>query len=132
MKFTFIACLASTLSLAICGTTFAQTAPIAITAVSAVTTVRTAPVVSKFSCSIKNDRVLLNWVVDNNQSADQIAVESSADGKHFSMAALVFSTDKKDAENYYFYEKAKKGKVFYRLKIVDKDNSVRYSEVVTP
>ena len=89
-------------------------------------------VVNQLNCSIKNDRVLLNWVIDNNQSANQVEVESSTDGKNFTMAALVFGTDKKDTDDYYFYEKAKKGKIFYRLKIINKDSSVQYSAIVTP
>ena len=89
-------------------------------------------VVNQLNCSIKNDRVLLNWVIDNNQSANQVEVESSTDGKNFTMAALVFGTDKKDTDDYYFYEKAKKGKTFYRLKIINKDSSVQYSAIVTP
>ena len=89
-------------------------------------------VVNQLNCSIKNDRVLLNWIIDNNQLANQLEVESSTDGKNFAMAALVFGTDKKDSDNYFYYEKAKKGKIFYRLKIINKDNSVQYSAIVTP
>ena len=99
-----------------------------ITASSALSTA----VVNQLNCSIKNDRVLLNWVIDNNQSANQVEVESSTDGKNFTMAALVFGTDKKDTDDYYFYEKAKKGKIFYRLKIINKGSSVQYSAIVTP
>lgn len=90
------------------------------------------PSVNQFTCTIKNDRVLLSWVIENNQSANQVEVEFSADGKNFTMAGLVFGTDKKDADNYFFYEKVKKGKMFYRLKIINKDNSFLYSPVVTP
>jgi hypothetical protein len=89
-------------------------------------------VVNQLTCSIKNDRVLLNWTIDNNQSANQIEIESSNDGKNFTMAALVFGTDKKDTDIYAYYEKAKKGKIFYRLKIINKDGSIQYSDIVTP
>ena len=89
-------------------------------------------VVNQLTCSIKNDRVLLNWTIDNNQSANQIEIESSNDGKNFTMAALVFGTDKKDTDIYAYYEKAKKGKNFYRLKIINKDGSIQYSDIVTP
>ena len=104
-------------------------APITVSPASAAPSIA---VVNQLNCSIKNDRVLLNWVIDNNQSASQVEVESSTDAKNFTMAALVFGTDKKDTDNYYFYEKAKKGKIFYRLRIINKDNSVQYSAIVTP
>ena len=89
-------------------------------------------VVNQLTCSIKNDRVLLNWTIDNNQSANQIEIESSNDGKNFTMAALVFGTDKKDTDIYAYFEKAKKGKTYYRLKIINKDSSIQYSDIVTP
>jgi ribosome-binding ATPase YchF (GTP1/OBG family) len=89
-------------------------------------------VVNQLTCSMKNDRVLLNWTIDNNQSANQIEIESSTDGKNFTMAALVFGTDQKDTGNYAYYEKAKKAKIYYRLKIISKDSSVQYSDIVTP
>ena len=102
------------------------------TTASTVSAPPSTAVVNQLNCSIKNDRVLLNWAVDNNQSANQIEVESSTDGKSFTIAALVFGTDKKDTDNYYFYEKAKKGKIFYRLKIINTDSSIQYSAIVTP
>ena len=88
--------------------------------------------INQLNCAIKNDRVILTWTIDNNQLANQVEVESSTDGKNFTMAALVFGTDKKDSDNYYFYEKAKKGKILYRLKVINKDSSVQYSAVATP
>jgi len=89
-------------------------------------------IVNQLNCTIKNDRIVLTWTIDNNQLANQVEVESSADGKNFTLAALVFGTDKKDTDNYYFYEKAKKGRIFYRLRIINKDSSVHYSPIATP
>ncbi|MEP7375506.1 MAG: hypothetical protein ABI675_19060 [Chitinophagaceae bacterium] len=131
MKFFTLACFVSIIMLTNSDSLYAQNniAPVTVSSASASPT---TAVVNQLNCSIKNDRVLLNWTVDNNQSANQIEVESSADGKNFTMAALVFGTDKKDTDNYYFYEKAKKGKIFYRVKIINKDNSAQYSAIVTP
>jgi hypothetical protein len=131
MKFFTLACFVSIIMLTSSNSLSAQNNVDLITVSSASASPSTA-VASQLNCHIKNDRVLLNWVIDNNQSANQVEVESSADGKNFSMAALVFGTDKKDSDNYYFYEKAKKGKIFYRLKIINKDSSVQYSATVTP
>ena len=57
-------------------------------------------------------------------------IEKSRDGKDFKMAALVFGTEKTGDENYRFFEKAVAKKVYYRIKIVGKDNTVKYSEVL--
>ena len=85
-----------------------------------------------FNGIIKNDRVLLNWTTDKNQEADKFEVERSLDGKNFVMASLVFGTDQPDKVKYLFYEKNRKVKVFYRLKIIQKDLSVDYSAIVSP
>ena len=85
-----------------------------------------------FNGMIKKERVLLNWIIDKNQEADKFEVERSFDGKNFVMAALVFGTDQPDKVEYQFYEKNKKVKVFYRLKIIKKDLSVEYSAIISP
>lgn len=96
------------------------------------TTINPTASVSKINCSISNGRVLLQWNIVNNQQADQIEVESSVDGKNFVMAALVFGSEKNETDDYFFYEKAKKKKTFYRLKIINKDKSTHYSAIITP
>jgi endo-1,4-beta-D-glucanase Y len=88
--------------------------------------------VSKINCTITNHRVLLSWNIVNNQQAQQIEVESATDGKNFHMIALVFGTEKQDTDDYFFYEKAKQKKTFYRLKIINKDKSFHYSDIITP
>ena len=85
-----------------------------------------------FNGIINKERVLLNWIIDKNQEADTFEVERSFDGKNFVMAALVFGTEQPDKVEYLFYEKNRKVKVFYRLKIIQKDLSVAYSAIVSP
>jgi len=80
--------------------------------------------------SISNNKVILNWVVGQNETADQFEVEKSTDGKHFTMAALVFGTDKPENGNYQFYEKAGNQKISYRIKIINKNRETEYSPVV--
>ena len=63
---------------------------------------------------------------------DKIEVERSTDEKNFIMAGLVFGTDQADKVEYIFYEKNKKVKSFYRLKIINKDFSIFYSSIIAP
>jgi hypothetical protein len=84
-----------------------------------------------FNGNLANNKVILNWVIAENQAADKFEIEKSTDGKTFSLAALVFGTDEAATANYQFYEKAGTKKTYYRLKIVDKNNSVSYSNVLT-
>lgn len=80
--------------------------------------------------SISNQKVILNWEVSENETADQFEVEKSTDGKNFSMAALVFGTDKSETCKYQFYEKAGKQKTVYRIKLINKNKQTEYSEVI--
>jgi hypothetical protein len=80
--------------------------------------------------SISNHKVILNWVVSENETADQFEVEKSTDGKTFFMAALVFGTDKSDKDKYQFYEKAGNKKVLYRVKLINKNRQTAYSSII--
>lgn len=85
-----------------------------------------------FTGVVKNNRVLLTWAIDNNIETDRIEVERSHDGKNFSMVALVFGSEQAGVAEYQFYEKLRKGKSFYRLKIIHKNNTIDYSATITP
>jgi hypothetical protein len=104
---------------------FASSTPLSTTTISVVP----AKLIS-VAGSISNHTVVLNWVVGENESADQFEVEKSSDGKNFSLAALVFGTDKSEIGNYQFFEKAGKQKVLYRIKMINKNRQTEYSAVV--
>lgn len=82
------------------------------------------------SGSISNHKVILNWVVGENETADKFEVEKSTDGKIFTLAALVFGTDKPETDNYRFYEKAGNEKILYRIKLINKNRQAEYSAVI--
>jgi hypothetical protein len=85
-----------------------------------------------FTGTINSDRILLAWTLGKNQLVDQIEVEKSTDKKKFVMAGLVFGTDQPNEAEYLFYERNKKSKSFYRLKIINKDGTVTYSPSIAP
>jgi hypothetical protein len=89
-----------------------------------------SPAIVQFTYSKKDKKITLNWVADKNQDMNMFEIEKSSDGKDFKMAALVFGTEKTGDENYKFFEKAVSKKVYYRIKMVGKDNTVRYSQVL--
>ena len=88
-----------------------------------------ASVVS-FSGTVSKDKVTLNWVVDENHEAEVFEIEKSKDGKHFTMTAIVFGTDKPARDSYQFYEKVGNQKLAYRIKVVNKNKQAEYSTVV--
>lgn len=80
--------------------------------------------------SVSNHKVILEWQVGQNKNADQFLVEKSTDGNTFKVAALVFSSEKAEIENYRFCEKAGNGKCVYRVLLISKDKQSVYSPTV--
>lgn len=88
------------------------------------------PATIQLTYRIENNRIFLNWAMDSNQDTNQFELERSSDGKNFVLAALVFGTDKPGTEDYRFYEKARSKKTFYRVKIIRKDRTADYSDII--
>ena len=65
-----------------------------------------------------------------NETTDQFEIEKSTDGKNFTLAALIFGTDKPEKDSYEFYDKMKKEEISYRLKIISKNKQVAYSDIL--
>lgn len=105
-------------------------APVAITSFGSPTAIQQSAKLISFKGSLNKSKVLLQWVVKGNETADQFVVEKSSDGKKFVMAALVFGTDKAETDNYQFYEKVKNKKVSYRIKLISKNRETEYSAVI--
>ena len=106
-----------------------ETAPFASPSPLPISTIAPAKLIS-INGHIINNKIILDWVVAENETADQFEVEKSIDGKKFKMVALVFGTDKPDTDKYQFYEKVGNQKVLYRIRLINKDRRTEYSPVV--
>jgi hypothetical protein len=79
----------------------------------------------------KNNKVTLQWRVENNETTDQFEVQRSNDGIEFKTIGIVFASEKNGVEDYMFYETINSSdKVMYRLKMIGKGNDVRYSKIL--
>src|SRR5688572_22121281 len=78
----------------------------------------TAQLIS-FTGNLKNNKVILEWKIADNAAADQFEVEKSTDGKNYTLAGLVFGTDKQETGSYLFFEKAGKKRSLYRIKLIN-------------
>lgn len=87
--------------------------------------------VTDFNWNIISDKVLLNWKAQANETVSMFEVERSNDGKSYTIAALVFGTDESLNNKYQFFEKIRKTRMFYRIKLIDKNQQESYSETVT-
>jgi len=98
---------------------------------SSLTIARSQPVkLISFEGNRTNNKTSIQWVITENETAGQFEVEKSTDGRTFSMVALVFGTDKAQTETYLFYEKSSSKKVSYRIKCVDKNQHITYSDIL--
>ena len=79
---------------------------------------------------IANNKVILNWVISGNKSASRFIIEKSRDGKHYSVAAIVFSSENTDEAAYQFFEKADKINYRYRIIIVDYEENAFYTPAI--
>lgn len=84
-----------------------------------------------FNGNIANNRARLTWAVAENETGDLFQVLRSNDGKTYSEAGTVITTNKVGSESYSFTDAAELAPVtYYKLKIVNKDRSVAYSNVI--
>ena len=82
-----------------------------------------------FQGNVNNNKANLQWSVAENETGYSFEVEKSIDGVHFNTDALIFTTTKTGTENY-AYKEPIDGNSFYRLKMINKDNSISYSKTI--
>lgn len=83
-----------------------------------------------FQGSLDNNKVSLQWIIGDNETASQFEVERSFNGKDFNMAALIFGTEKNGNEQYQYAENMTASKVFYRLRMMDNAGEITYSKIL--
>jgi hypothetical protein len=73
----------------------------------------------------------LKWIVADNETGDYFQILRSTDGKSFSEVGLVYVSKSVGEEIYSFIDPSTlSGLVYYKIKIINKDNSISYSNVV--
>lgn len=84
-----------------------------------------------FQGAVQSSKAQLKWAVAENETGDHFEVLKSADGKKFTAAGVVFINGKIGAESYSFNDAVELEAVtYYQLKIVNKDGSTTYSNVL--
>jgi hypothetical protein len=83
-----------------------------------------------FQGNMNNGKVSLQWSVAQNEEGDHFEVQRSSDGTTFATAAVIMVTDKFGSESYSYSETTSAEKIYYRLKMVNDNHSVRYSKIL--
>jgi hypothetical protein len=85
----------------------------------------------QFTGAVINEKLQLNWTVASNETGSYFELEKSNNGTSFQTQTLIFNTQKQGEEVYRFSAATlSTDNVYYRLKIVNKDESVSYSNIV--
>jgi hypothetical protein len=79
--------------------------------------------------SIQNNDAVIEWTVAENESGNYFEIEKSYDGKNFTSAGIIGSTNKTGNESYRFTEPAG-SQSYYRVKVVGKNRSLSYSKIL--
>jgi len=83
-----------------------------------------------FVGSLHDNKISVQWAVAENEDDDHFEVEKSADGKEFITTAIVMASEKAGTETYSYNESMKSEKIYYRLRMFDKDKVVTYSKTI--
>ncbi len=87
--------------------------------------------VLSFNAALNNKIVNLDWSTANEVNAGSFELERSVNGKDFGRISTV-SAKNAMLNNYNFVdERAVAGTNYYRLKVIDKDGSFKYSQIVS-
>jgi hypothetical protein len=84
-----------------------------------------------FKGELVNNSVGLQWKVSENEMVNNFEVEKSVDGINFIKTGFVLSNDRKGEQTYQHSEITLPGqKIFYRLKIISRDQKNSYSSII--
>ncbi|MDQ2862089.1 MAG: T9SS type A sorting domain-containing protein, partial [Bacteroidota bacterium] len=82
--------------------------------------------------SLQNENIKVEWKVDNEQNIKQYEVEKSVDGNHFTNLSVIAATaNNGHSAAYSFVDKnAVEGFNYYRIKSVDDNGKISYTNIV--
>lgn len=73
----------------------------------------------------------VEWTVDENEGVKNFEVQKSYDGRHFTTVGTVASTTQTNTATYHFKTITEAAQnIYYRIKLVEKDNDFSFSKVV--
>lgn len=83
-----------------------------------------------FMGSLNGNKTILEWMVNKNEEVNRFEIEKSVDGKNFKTAALIFGSEQSNTDSYMFYEKSTDKKMSYRIKLMENNGTIIYSDII--
>lgn len=88
-----------------------------------------------FTAALKNNTVILNWQSENESNSSFFEIERSDDGQFFfALSKIPAAGSSTSSKNYNFIDhkvNTNVGTIFYRLRMVDKDGTEKYSKTIS-
>lgn len=89
-----------------------------------------------FTGALQNNNALLQWQTTNESGVSSFIIERSIDANNFKPIGTVPAKGGYDNQNNYSFtdydaSKQSSGSVYYRLRMVDVDGSIRYSKIIS-
>lgn len=84
----------------------------------------------KLQGSIVNDQNMLQWTVLENENGTYFEIQKSNDGKNFTTAGVVSNSKKEGEDSYQFSDPLQPNVFYYRIKAINKDQSISYSKII--
>jgi len=89
---------------------------------------------SAFTADVRGTTVNLKWETSSENNSSHFIIEKSADNQHFYQVAKVNASGSSSSKSNYAFTDDKpayyEGATYYRLSLIDKDGSKKYSNVV--
>jgi len=86
---------------------------------------------TNFQGNKNQEKVSLQWSVASNEFNDKFEVERSTDGTSYSTVGVIMADEKHGMESYQFVDNMNaQGTTFYRLKMIDRNQTTTYSKVL--
>jgi hypothetical protein len=85
----------------------------------------------EFNRQTKDKTVLLDWTTVDEEKLNHFELERSGNGSEFKTIALVFGNGAQRNTYQYTDKQPLKGLNYYRLRMVDQNGEIRYSQIVT-
>ncbi len=97
------------------------------------TSINTTPaLILSFDGQVMNNVALLTWVMENETNSKWIVIERSGDNGEYDSIGVVAGVNNNNMTTYTFSDNnMQSGNNYYRLRMVDMDNVVRYSKIVS-
>jgi hypothetical protein len=83
-----------------------------------------------FQGSENNGAARLNWEINQNENVNHFEIERSTDGFTYSSASVITGKNQTGLVSYSQIDRMPSNRVYYRLKITEKDGTARYSRVI--